>query len=251
MSETVATSKSVASGIYLTFDIDWAPDPVIEDTLGLLASAGVRATIFATHPTPALQDLDPTQFEIGIHPNFNPLLLGQGGDYRIIVDQLLLAFPSARGARSHSLVQSSHILDHFVDAGLQYDCNVLSPYQHGLRPHVLHNGLVRIPYFWEDDLHFTYRRPFALADLELDSNGPSVFDFHPIHIYLNTDSVETYAVAKPHTSDAAGLRRSRNSTNSGARDLLCELLGNFQELDLPTHTLGELAVATTQLIVKH
>jgi len=60
----------------ITIDIDWVPDKVLEYTLELLSKAGVPCTIFATHATGLLNGLDRNQFEIGIHPNFNPLLNG-------------------------------------------------------------------------------------------------------------------------------------------------------------------------------
>ena len=37
------------SAICLTFNIDWAPEPVLDDLFGLLASHRVKATVFATH----------------------------------------------------------------------------------------------------------------------------------------------------------------------------------------------------------
>ena len=41
----------------LTLDIDWAPDWMVADAADRLAGAGVRATWFATHASPVLQDL--------------------------------------------------------------------------------------------------------------------------------------------------------------------------------------------------
>ena len=42
--------------IALAFDIDWAPDAVLADTLELVAEVGVPVTLFATHATPPLSD---------------------------------------------------------------------------------------------------------------------------------------------------------------------------------------------------
>ena len=50
----------------LTFDVDWAPDPVIEDTLLFLERAGVRATFFATHASAALRDAAAEGHEIDL-----------------------------------------------------------------------------------------------------------------------------------------------------------------------------------------
>lgn len=55
--------------------VDWAHEEVQEDTLQLLADRGVKATLFATHASPQLRYCrGDRQFELGIHPNFNPLL---------------------------------------------------------------------------------------------------------------------------------------------------------------------------------
>lgn len=63
--------------IFLTFDIDWAHDDVLNDTIDLVEDAGVAATWFVTHDTPVLDKLRAnSKFELGIHPNFNFLLEG-------------------------------------------------------------------------------------------------------------------------------------------------------------------------------
>ncbi|MDE0471056.1 MAG: hypothetical protein OXH57_03875 [Ekhidna sp.] len=59
--------------IGLSFDVDWDPEAMIEDTLNLLKRyPNVNATFFATHKSKALQKAG---YEIGIHPNFKPLLM--------------------------------------------------------------------------------------------------------------------------------------------------------------------------------
>src|SRR5688572_22770431 len=65
--------------IFLTIDIDWASDEVIADTAALVEEAGVAATWFVTHDTPQIGRLRANPlFELGIHPNFNFLLDGDG-----------------------------------------------------------------------------------------------------------------------------------------------------------------------------
>ena len=54
--------------IFLTFDIDWACDEVIEDSIVLVESVGAAATWFVTHETPLLERLrNNPAFELGIH----------------------------------------------------------------------------------------------------------------------------------------------------------------------------------------
>ncbi len=58
--------------IFLTFDIDWANDDVLNDTIDLIERSDIAATWFVTHDTPVLNRLRANpRFELGIHPNFN------------------------------------------------------------------------------------------------------------------------------------------------------------------------------------
>jgi hypothetical protein len=83
---------------------------------------------------------------------------------------------------------------------------------------------VRIPYFWEDDAHFAYRRPFVLDSFELDPVEPNIFDFHPVHVYLNTEIDERYQAAKPSYHEPKAMLAHRNMQTAGTRTLLVELL---------------------------
>jgi hypothetical protein len=226
--------------IILTFDIDWAPDAVVADTLELLAAHGARATLFATHDTAVLRGVEADGLEVGIHPNFNPLLGGGGGSADDVLDAILDLYPGARGVRSHSMLQSSPLLAKFAERGLRYDANHFLPYQ-PIHPFTLWTGMVRIPYNWEDDVHWAYGRSFDDAGLELDAWPLCVLDFHPVHVYLNTEREARYAAARPHYQDAAALRRHRNTTGvPGARDLLLEVLRRSRAHTAST-TLAELA----------
>jgi hypothetical protein len=232
------------SGLFmfaLTFDIDWAPDEVIADTLELLAASGVKATFFATHKSPLLEGFDRERFEVGLHPNFNPILEGSQEDFRRPVDALLAAFPSSRGVRSHSLVAGTQIIGYFMQAGLKYDSNILLPYQCGLKPFYHCSGLVRIPYFWEDDVHMAYGRPPLLADISLSPGSLHIFDFHPVHVFLNTFSESHYAAAKRYYQEPRALLGLRNTERPGVRDLLVELLEYVRAYEVKTVRLIDVA----------
>jgi hypothetical protein len=40
-----------------TSDIDWAPEEVIEDTIGLFNKYGVKCTFFCTHPSAVIDSI--------------------------------------------------------------------------------------------------------------------------------------------------------------------------------------------------
>ena len=69
--------------IFLTFDIDWAHDDILNDTVDLVESYNVPVTWFVTHDTTVLNRLiDNTWFELGIHPKFTFLLQGNETSYK-------------------------------------------------------------------------------------------------------------------------------------------------------------------------
>lgn len=197
-------------------DIDWAPDFMICEALELFAKNSVPCTIFATHGSKYLDRLG-DQFEIGIHPNFNECLLGNSSkNASDIMDEILEIYPDSKGLRSHSMTQSSPLLKIFKEKGLIYDSNQFLPYQRVL-PYRSWDGLIRIPYNWEDDIHYEYGHDFADLRINFETEF-LIMDFHPVHLYLNTDSGERYRSAKKFIKNQRLIDSFRNSAKRGARD---------------------------------
>jgi len=192
--------------IFLTFDIDWASDEVITFTLDIIERYDVKATFFITHNTRLLQRMrENPNIELGIHPNFNLLLNGnisQGKNLHEVIEQCLKIVPDAVSVRSHSMVQSTPILDAFVKYGLRFEVNHFIPLNANIEmiPWLLWNKLIKVPYFWEDDICCAYSLNGWMdgwnIPLHLSYKGIKVFDFHPIHIFLNTDELNRYEMAR-------------------------------------------------------
>jgi hypothetical protein len=221
--------SNVADAVVLTLDIDWACDEVLADCIELVEESGAPATWFVTHDTPLLERLRASEnFELGIHPNFNPLLDGNGASAERIIDEILAIVPEAVSIRSHSMVQSSRLLDLFLRKGLRFDCNHFIPEQSGilLKPWRLWNGMVKVPHFWEDDAACIYDAGAAVRDL-VGRDGLKVFDFHPIHVFLNTEDLNRYDQTRSLHSIATELVRYRFS-GVGARTHLLDLLAEFK-----------------------
>lgn len=227
--------------IALTFDIDWVPDKVLDDTIEIVSKYNVKATFFATHKTSVLDGLNDKIFEIGIHPNFHPVLNGSLENYMKSIDTLLSWFPLSKGVRSHNLFQATPILSYFVKVGLLYDCNLFLPYHRNLKPFYNWNGLIRIPYFWEDAAHYVYGKPYQLDQIPIDKDSCNILSFHPIHIYVNTDSEARYQTIKPDYQNPKKLLGFRNTKNRGTRDLLIELLEYIKLNNIQTKTLREIS----------
>lgn len=220
--------------ICITFDIDWAPDEVLEYVVNLLQEHQVKATFFATHSSALLKSLDNAKYEIGIHPNFN-----DSNNYDKTIAELKAIYPQALGARSHGLFQSSHILQLFINNGLKYDVNTFIPLREGLYPFTRLNKLVCIPFYWEDDTYFSNQTTFELSKLQIHKRGLKIYNFHPMHVFMNTNSREHYSRYKPFYHQPDTLIGYRN-TEKGIQTLFLELLQYLTENRLPTYTCQEI-----------
>ena len=220
--------KTWQDKVFLTFDIDWAHDDVLSDTIDLVESYDVPVTWFVTHDTPVLNRLrDDPRFELGIHPNFNFLLQGSevgGRSAEDVIEKALEIVPEASSVRCHSMAQNSVILNQFKEYGLEYDCNHFIPWHSEiyLRPWKLWSGLIKVPYFWEDDVACIEEDHKSLAELG-SLSGLKVFDFHPIHIFLNTELLNRYEQTRPLHNNPKELIKYRYE-KSGTRNRLLELL---------------------------
>lgn len=228
--------------IAFTSDIDWAPEEVIADTINLFEFYGIKCTFFSTHYSLELSKSNKKLFEIGIHPNFNPILNGQSNKRpEDILDDILEIHPDAAGVRSHSMLQSTNLLQLFADKKLIYEANHFMPYQTNIKPFRLWTGIIRIPYNWEDDVHWTYGNTFDNCGMELSDDSFIVFDFHPIHIFLNTENKFRYNEAKKYYNDPKRLLNYRNREVKGTRDLLISLLTFCNQNNKVTYKLSEIA----------
>ena len=239
--------------IFLTFDIDWACDEILGDTVGLVESAKVRATFFVTHQTPLLERLRSNRsIELGIHPNFNNLLASgntsEGGVAEILTAVKSIV-PEATSVRSHSLVQSTRLLDIFSLHGLTHDVNLLIPASSGIKlypiPHW--NGMLRVPYFWEDDVHCMFHKDRGITSWDvgglLDHPGLKVFNFHPIHLFLNTENLERYEASKKYHRQANHLCDFRcTETTVGTRVFLQNLISEAKRRGMKFGLISEVEI---------
>lgn len=187
--------------IFLTFDLDWAHNDIVADCLELLVEAGCpSSTWFVTHETPMLEILRETPgVELGIHPNFRPMLDGSRhqADARDEIERLMRIVPDARAVRSHSVVTGSPLSAIYQEHGITHESNVYIPASSGIevRPWFSPHGLVQAPFSWADDVS-TYREEPEALQLARANRGLLILDFHPIHIFLNTESMERYELTR-------------------------------------------------------
>jgi hypothetical protein len=227
--------------VALTFDVDWADDEVLLDSLDLVRNAGVKATFFATHATELLAKVDRRMIEIGIHPNFNPLLDGKGeGSFRDVFKTFAAMYPDVVGFRSHGVVSSGPIMYHAPEYGMLYESNMYIP-----RPSPCfrdYDGVIRIPMYWSDYRELLVGTPYNAGTIELPQDVPAVMAFHPAHVFINSESPERPKRTR-NLSTAEKRAQRHTGTPAGARDFLIGLLARIAREKIETVTLREVAEA--------
>ena len=232
--------------IALTFDVDWCGDEVLNYTLDIIENADVRATIFMTHETPIIGKIrNNKNIELGVHPNFCKLLTGEsssdGSNYMDIFQRILQIIPEARSFRSHALTVNSHILMACGKLGITHESNLYMPkyLNAAIKPYkYIDSKLTRVPFFWEDDIHCMELSNGLAAGWDVHDwlkcdTDPKVFNFHPIHVFLNTEDLSRYEAARAFFNDYRQLKTYINpSVLHGAGVFLRNLIKEAKEMKL-------------------
>ncbi|MBT4764645.1 hypothetical protein HOO14_06585, partial [bacterium] len=199
------------------------------NTIDILEKKDIKVTWFVTHDTPLLKRLrNNSNFELGIHPNFNFLLQGDfkyGGTDSEVIDHFLKIVPGAKSVRSHSLTQSSRLSSLFSLKGLTHESNMFIPEysKMDVKPFKHVSGMTICPYIWGDYLDFSLSCNKSNFKETVLLSGLKIFNFHPIHIYLNTDSIEMFESTRNLHYRPQELYKYRNM-DLGVRDRFLELL---------------------------
>jgi hypothetical protein len=123
------------------------------------------------------------------------------------------------------LTSGSLFQEAFLNHGLKYDCNLFLPPSSLIeaRPWFNHSKtLIIVPLIWEDDYHCLYKWPFDTKRF-LSHKGLKVFNFHPVTVLLNIDTINRYYDSKPFYMDYKKLLRNRNP-NIGVETFLEDLI---------------------------
>jgi hypothetical protein len=226
----------------LTADVDWASDYCVDTFVAFARERAIIPTLFLTHQRPAIEALNAGgNVELGIHPNFLPGST-HGAAPDEVVAHLLSIVPNAVASRSHRFLDSSEIARCLVTHGVTVDSNVCLFLQAGLAPQHHWSGLLRLPCFWEDDVHWD--RGFAwdfgpLREAFL-SPGLKILNVHPFMFTLNIPNADFYVRHKPliRNLDAEAASRLRHS-GRGTATFLSELVEAVQTEGFAFNSINE------------
>jgi len=182
--------------IYLSFDQDWAPAWATRALADALQRAGLEGTLFVTQGCPSLAAIRAAgHMELGWHPNFLPGS-SHGSTVEEVLDTMAGWVPEAVGARAHALMRGTPLLMAYQARGICYDAADIFDGRPGLAPFVSWTGMVRLPIWFEDDVHLQRGLPCSLDALDLDAEGLKICTFHPVLVALNAADLGGYEALK-------------------------------------------------------
>ncbi|MFT6397449.1 MAG: hypothetical protein ACJAYU_002202 [Bradymonadia bacterium] len=216
--------------ICLSLDLDWAPAWATDWISHAMSGRGLTGTFFVTHECASLPTLRKVGMELGLHPNY---LAGSshGTTTAQVIDFVAAIVPEARGVRAHALVSSTPLWTEYAARGFAYESSDLLDGQAGLKPLKAWNDLVRLPIYWEDDVHLMHGRPLELAAVGLEQPGLKILNFHPVLLALNASSLDGYqGLKKGLAASGTSLQGATQgdfapfvNTGYGLRDLFVEV----------------------------
>jgi len=182
----------------LTFDTDWMTDVSLQRFLREFPIPG-DGTFFLHDELPSMHS---SAHELCPHPFLDDL-----GRWREALALRAAGLPRPpRGVRAHSCVFSHMIGLGLNELGYRYVSQATNLYQRGLTPHRHPWGIWEVPIYYMDNMDFCMPKnwpedchsPFSSQVIHhaLEQDGLYVFDFHPLHIALNTRSLDDYAAVK-------------------------------------------------------
>ena len=184
--------------IHLSFDIDWAPDWIIDDILNFLKKKKCKVTFFITHKSEIIKKIREDGHTIGIHPNFYKKSCQEEKPIKV-VENLLNIAPDAQIMRTHRLFYDSGVFSKIfsIFKNLKYDCSLYTYKFPLIKKFKLFTDNVEI-----NRINFNWMDYTALMDnknswnkINFDANL-YFMNFHPILLFINAAKYKDYAALK-------------------------------------------------------
>ena len=214
----------------LTSDVDFVSDDFLEIAYQPLKK--LPLTVFMTGKSEYLEKeiQKNTLWEVEPHPNF--CSGSTHGNSQKEVFETIKAFQGeGMGFRCHKYYSSNEIEEEFVQQGFAYASNICTDLSN-ISPFWDRCGIFQIPIFFEDGGYLKYHGIPKVEEIskKMTQDGIYVFNFHPIHLVLNSfdfnevrcfkDSMSSKHYSSLSAKDAFLYR----NTGYGVADFLKELL---------------------------
>jgi hypothetical protein len=212
----------------LTFDLDWCKDAELEFVLNKLDEHSIKgALFFVTHKNLLTESIQSRGHKIGIHPNFS-INSTHGNSEEAVLEYFLNNFKDIEFIRTHGLYFSTKTMVNILKTikSIKWDLSNLEPNSpiRFSKFEYAHAKCFRINFNWEDD-QFLYSNP---KNFEIKPEYFKIYNFHPTHIFNNTNSMESYLNGQINVSS--------NTEQQGIRTYFLNLM-QFSQYHLPIEKL--------------
>lgn len=218
----------------LTSDVDFVSDDVLKTAYYPLQT--VPMTIFMTGESQYLREKLNTipHWEGEVHPNFCEGST-HGRSCNEVFDAISSFSGEGLGFRCHRYYSSNDVEERFAEKGYEYSSNICTDLE-PVSPFKDRCGLVQFPIFMEDGGYLKYHGIPHIEDIQkkIVADGIYVFNFHPIHLALNSSDFSHIRKLKDTMSPESYRNMTmediytRRNTAYGMSDFLNELLSYAQ-----------------------
>ena len=186
--------------IFLTIDLDWASEVVIQETLDWFHDNNIAVTVFATHESEVVMNRMST-LEVGLHPYFSHDS-SQGSTPTETLESLSKITTNVPIYRSHRFLDSNQIRGHMKKLGMLASSNVCTDLD-PVNPFTHRSGMTEIPISLEDGNYL--ERGYDLGNVQqivnlISNSDIFVIAIHPMHFVLNTPHYQWMRDIKDSTS---------------------------------------------------
>lgn len=216
--------------IVLTFDTDYMTAEDLRRFADEYAFPGT-GTFFLWQP---MRGLTLGDHELGLHP-----FLGENAPWMDTVDAMIRdGGRDVYSVRPHSCAYSHMLGIHLAKRNVRCISQATSLFTTGLRAQRQPWGLWELPIYYMESMDFTFsynwpelrHEPFdaSVIDKSLTEPGLYVYDFHPLHVAMNTSSFTQYQSVRDDVVSGRVSPFDVNFPGRGSRTFFLELIERME-----------------------
>lgn len=234
--------------ICITFDMDWASEETLKDTMNIISEYGFPTTFFVTHYSKIIFDkINRKIIHGGIYPNFLKNS-SHGKNMMDIIEHCTKLLPDANCFRCHKYFDSDDVTQELYQRGFKYDSNLCTNLDR-VEPFVHKSGLVRFPVFFEDGTFLLHNNTLSFKDFErrvFKEPGLYIFNFHPMQLVINSPDFKYMKKIKESVSKDTWKNLTHKELEhiafkgKGIRSFTLELFNYIKREGLKTLTLEDI-----------
>lgn len=160
------------------------------------------------------------------------------------------------GIRTHSCAYTQPFGGYLAQRGYQYMSLATPLFQEGLAPYRHAWGIWELPIYYMDNLDFCMTKnwptlkhlPFSpkLIEKAVHGNDLYLFDFHPLHIMLNTRRYEDYLAVRDKIISGENSAFNLACEGYGTRSFFLDLIRAMKSKGLASHSCAEVLAPLTE-----